>query len=155
MVAREIFNWLRQLRRNSLFALNRESREAKQGMNIPGVLPELTGDLDGIDVGYHGRRFRYRAHGQGGRGKVRGRKEDHDWLRDDELMPSCDVEGHPGGQNRKPGLPELFLKSRWRDASWRKTRRRQLTRSGDIVHLDTCEGDRIAGVKRLQRAHDQ
>jgi hypothetical protein len=48
-------------------------------------------------------------------------------LRDDELMPSCDVEGDPGGQNRKPGLPELFLKSRWRDASWRKTRRRQLT----------------------------
>src|SRR5262249_27749699 len=36
----------------------------------------------------HGRRFHYRAHGQGGRGKVRGREEDHGRLRDDELTPS-------------------------------------------------------------------
>src|SRR5262245_36627357 len=39
----------------------------------------------------HGRRFRYRAHGQGGCGKVRGREKDHDWLRDNALMPARDA----------------------------------------------------------------
>src|SRR5262249_48031758 len=36
------------------------------------------------------RRFHYRAHGQGSRGKVRGREEDHGRLRDDQLT-QCDA----------------------------------------------------------------
>src|SRR5262249_52465366 len=43
-----------------------------------------------------GRRFHYRAHGQGGCGKVRGREKDYDWLRDDALMPPRDAHAAVG-----------------------------------------------------------